>query len=130
MHVVNHSISTHMSHTIDKNLVYLWSHSITGQRGVYSASSGLKVAYLSGSYQGRTYQHQDKGDNLLVSSLPNHVPGEVIELVFVCPSSDHISLTLMCPGWRVSAAERATVEWTFSSPLIGPGQWTSSQWLL
>ncbi|XP_064384420.1 CWF19-like protein 1 homolog [Halichondria panicea] len=44
-----------------------------GQRGVYSASSGLRVAYLSGSYQGRTYQHQDKGDNLLVSSLPNHL---------------------------------------------------------
>ena len=63
MHVVNHSISTHMSHTPLQVSVH----------GVYSASSGLRVAYLSGSYQGRTYQHQDKGDNVLVSTLPNHL---------------------------------------------------------
>ncbi|XP_064384076.1 CWF19-like protein 1 [Halichondria panicea] len=68
----------------------------TGQRGVYSASSGLRVAYLSGSYQGRTYQHQDKGDNLLrpyftdsdVSWLEGQCSGEGYRGVDILLTSD------------------------------------------
>ncbi|XP_064384037.1 CWF19-like protein 1 [Halichondria panicea] len=67
-----------------------------GQRGVYSASSGLRVAYLSGSYQGRTYQHQDKGDNLLrpyftdsdVSWLEGECSGEGYRGVDILLTSD------------------------------------------
>ncbi|XP_064384088.1 CWF19-like protein 1 [Halichondria panicea] len=67
-----------------------------GQRGVYSTSSGLRVAYLSGSYQGRTYQHQDNGDNLLrpyftdsdVSWLEGQCSGEGYRGVDILLTSD------------------------------------------
>ncbi len=44
--------------------------SLTGQRGVYSGSSGVRVAYLSGRYEAGRYQHKDKtGTDQLVSLL-------------------------------------------------------------
>ena len=44
------------------------SLSPSGQRGVYRTSSGLQLAYLSGSYDRRQFRGGDKRESQLVSS--------------------------------------------------------------